>query len=63
MAEPKFWAEEVYPSDRGLHFKFADMVEAQRFYLHLQYKGTRAIVDGVEVIITYTRNFDRNLGS
>lgn len=49
--EPKFWAEEVYPSDRGLHFKFADAIEAQRFYLHLQYKGATANIDGTEVII------------
>lgn len=51
MAEPKFWAEEVYPSDRGLNFKFADVVEAQRFYLHLQYNGASVLLDGVEVII------------
>lgn len=63
MTEPKFWAEEVYPSDRGLNFKFADVVEAQRFYLHLQYKGNSVILDGVEVIIIYTRNSDRNIGS
>lgn len=49
--EPKFYAQEIYPSTRGLHFKFGDLLEAQKFYLHLQHKGARAVLEGKQVTI------------
>lgn len=49
--EPKFYAQEIYPSERGLHFKFSDSLEAQKFYLHLQHKGARAVLEEKQVTI------------
>lgn len=49
MSKPKFWVQDVYMSDHGLHFQFADELEARRFYLHLQYQGNTATIDGMEV--------------